>query len=384
MRHTVLTILAACVLTTTQARVFADGSLLNLGPEEIVQADSVDIDVGTYSVPSFDYWDNDNRKDLIVGAGNGKVRVYPNVGTESDPQFLNYFYAQSNGSDLYCTPSGCLGCFPRLVYWDADDRRDLLVGLADGTVKIFLNTGTLEEPTFDAGANVRVGDGGAWNLDVGARATPAFVDWNSDGMTDLVVGALDGKIHVYYNCGCGGAVPPHFYFSSPDGLFAQEDGSDLLVPSARSSPVILDLDGDGKKDLLAGNTYGQLLFYSNVGTNEAPSFSGYSLVESDGVPIDLPSSPRSRPFVCYWTQDAYPDVLIGASDGKVHLYRGTPITGDMDGDGDVDFTDFALFVPYLGQSDCGLCAQADFTGDGQVNANDLWEFALNWLASVGP
>ena len=381
MRHTVLAILLACVLAAASARTFADGSVLNLGPEELVQAGGVDIDVGTYSVPSFDYWDSDDHKDLIVGAGNGKVRVYLNVGTESDPQFSDYFYAQSNGSDLYCPPSGCLGCFPRIIYWDGDDRKELLVGLADGTVKIFLNIGTDENPTFDAGANVRVGDGGIWNLDVGARATPTFVDWNSDDMTDLVVGALDGGIHIYLNCGCDWPIPA-FYHSPPAGDFAQQDGWDLVVPSGRSSPVILDLDGDGKKDLLTGNTNGQLLFYSNVGTDDAPSFSGYSFVESNGVPIDLPGSPRSRPFVCYWTEDTYPDVLIGASDGKVHLYRGIPTPGDMDGDGDVDFADFSAFAACWNQADGAQCEAADLTGDGQVNADDLHQFAANWLTGI--
>ena len=115
--------------------------------------------------------------------------------------------------------------------------------------------------------------------------------------------------------------------------------------------------GDGRKDILTGNTDGQLFFYSNVGTDEQPSFSGYRPVESDGVPIDLPGSPRSRPFVCYWTgdgrfgpMDAYPDVLIGAGDGKIYLFRGVPIPADLDKDGDVDFIDFALFADYWNES----------------------------------
>ena len=41
-------------------------------------------------------------------------------------------------------------------------------------------------------------------------------------------------------------------------------------------------------------------------------------------PIDLAGSPRSRPFVCDWNEDGYPDVLIGAGDGLVRLYEGVP------------------------------------------------------------
>ena len=366
--------------------------LLNLGHEEIVQADGNDIQVPGYSVPSFVDWNNDKLNDLVIGEGgdfgDAKVRVYLNVGTESNPQFSDYFYVQSNGSDLTCPASGCLGCFPRVDYWDADERKDLLMGQADGTVKIFLNIGTDDDPVFDTGQLIKVGSASE-NLDVGDRATPTLLDWDNDDMTDLVVGALDGKIHIYLNCGCGGGIPPSFNYSNPSGIFAQEDGSDLVVPSKRSSPVILDLDGDGKKDLLTGNTDGQLLFYRNVGTDADPSFSGYSLVESSGVPIDLLDAPRSRPFVCYWTGDghfgpidAYPDVLIGAGDGKVHLYRGIPQIGDLDGNGNIDSADLALFAAYWTQTDCGPCGGADLTGDGNVDIDDLTLFIDIWLLSL--
>ncbi|MFH1718307.1 MAG: dockerin type I domain-containing protein [Planctomycetota bacterium] len=370
-------------LISNSGEGLASDSPLNLGPEELVRADGMDITVPGYSVPSFEDWNGDNLKDLIIGEGEGfgdaKVRVYINIGTESDPQFSDYFYAQSNGTDLTCPASGCMGCFPRPLYWDADARKDLLIGQADGTVKIFFNTGIIEEPTFDGGRNVQV-DSPAANLAVVGRATPAFLDWNNDRKTDLVVGALDGRIHIYLNCGCGGAVPPSFNTSTTAGIFVLEDGMDLVVPSKRSSPQILDLDGDGKKDILTGNTDGQLLFYRNVGTDAEPVFSGYSPMTSDGVPIDLPGSPRSRPFVCYWTGDGYPDVLIGAGDGKIHLYRGIPTPGDLDTDGDVDFTDFAVFAACWHYSGDEKCSFADLTGDGKVDIDDLYVLAANWPA----
>jgi WD40 repeat protein len=320
MRNLALMTLIGVVLTSNTA--FA--SLLNLGPEQLVQADGSDIEVAGYSVPSYVDWNNDGRMDLLVGEGpnaswQGKIQVYLNTGTASAPQFPNFFYAQSGGGDLAVPASGCLGSYPRAVYWDEDGRKDLLVGLADGTVKIYLNTGTDASPTFDAGTMLQVGPSGSEvNIDVGSRANPVAVDWNNDGLKDLAVGALDGKLHLFLNSGTDPA--PDFLAQT----FAQNGGSDLVVPSSRLSPYIGDLDGDGNKDLLAGNTNGQLLLYSNTGTDAAPSFSGYLLVDSDGVAIDLLGYSRSRPFVCDWTGDGYLDVLIGAADGQVHLYEGVP------------------------------------------------------------
>lgn len=208
-----------------------------------------------------------------------------------------------------------------------------------------------------------------------------FLDWDNDTKVDLVVGAWDGYIHIFKNCGCGtGGIPPSFSASSTDGFPpVQENGGDLFVPSQRSSPVVMDLDGDGKKDILTGNTAGQLLFYSNTDTDGDPNFSGYDLVEADGVAIDLPGSPRSRPSVCDWTSDGYFDVLIGAADGKVHLYQSIPQPGDMDNDYDVDMDDFAIFALYWGASGCGDCAGADLIDDDIVDMLDVAEFTFWWL-----
>jgi hypothetical protein len=385
-------LVAALIAVSLCLQAFGQDGVINLGPEEILQAEGADITVLGYSVPSFEDWNNDGLRDLIVGEGGsnypGKVRVYLNVGTESDPRFAGFFYAQADGADLTCTPQGCQGCFPRMVCWDEDDRKDLLVGLADGTVKVFLNVTDNNEPAFGAGTLLTVGSAGVSLLDVGSRATPSLVHWNDDGMLDLVVGGLDGLIHVFYNCGCDGAVPPHFYFSSPDGFFVQANDRDLTVPSGRSSPVFVDCDGDGKKDLLTGNTDGMILFYKNTGTDSLPVFSGYTPVRSAGVPIDLPNGLRSRPDVCHWTgdgkfgpKDGYWDLLVGYGDGKVRLYRGLPKAGDFDADGDLDGDDFTFLARALDQPIPAAGASADLNADGVVDILDLRLFADLWLAA---
>ena len=369
-------------LTLTSADLCAQ---LDYYGAEMIQAGGGEILVGSYSVPSYADWNADGRPDLIVGEKTadtlwGKVRVYLNTGTAAQPQFNNFSYAQSTAGDLKVTAAGCMGCFPRVVYWDPDARQDLLVGLTVGKVMIFLNTGTESDPCFDGGALIQVGPAGATQeLDVGSRATPVCVDWDNDNKTDLLVGGYDGRIRFYRNSGTG--QPPVFEYESFGGTPLQENGSDLIVPLKRSSPTVCDFNNDGKKDLLTGDSEGKLLLYENVGTDAAPAFSGYSLVESEGTQINLGGVSlwhRSRPFVCNLTDDGRLDLLVGSYDGKVRLYEGI-IPGDMYYDRDVDLDDFAAFGNYFQQTNCGKCGGADLTGDGNVDLADLHRFAAHFL-----
>ena len=303
-----------------------------LGPEEMVLSGGAVIQVTGYSVPSFVCWDGDAKMDLVVGEGSGsftaKIRIYRNTGSAGAPLFDGSIFAQSLGEDLVCPGGGCLGCFPRVVYWDGDGKKDLLVGLADGRVILYININTDADPEFDGGTILLVGPAGSKvDIDVGDRATPSVVDWNNDGTKDLAIGAYDGRIHLFINAGSDTA--PDF----PSETFALDGGAELVVSALRSSPCIVDWNGDDRKDLLSGDTDGKLVFFANTGTDADPVFDGSSLVEADGAVIDLPGTPRSRPFACDWTGDEIHDVLIGAGDGYVRLYTGITDT-DVPGVGE--------------------------------------------------
>jgi hypothetical protein len=354
-----------------------------LGPEEFVAVSTgEEITVPGYSVPSFALWNGDDLPDLVVGEGGstpGKVRIYLNTGTPGHPVFDTFFYAQSNGADLSVAASGCLGAFPRVVYWDGDDRKDLVLGMASGKIRIYLNVGTDDNPTFDGGAYLQVGEPGAKvDISVLARATPGVVDWNDDGKKDLVSGSYDATIYVFINEGTDSA--PDFHTRTQ----AQLGGTLLLIPDSRSSPDVTDLDGDGKIDLLAGNVSGQLFFYSNTGTAADPSFTTYIMVRSAGVAIDLDGSPRSRPSVCDWNNDGLPDVLLGSGDGRIRLYRNHYAPGDLNCDGTVNGYDIDPFVLALTSAPDFEAYQAafpscegllaDVNGDGMVNGYDIDPF----------
>jgi len=56
-----------------------------------------------------------------------------------------------------------------------------------------------------------------------------------------------------------------------------------------AAPCVVDWDGDGLKDLVLGQfASGNIRFYKNEGTNSAPIFNSYTLINADGSPITLP------------------------------------------------------------------------------------------------
>ena len=65
----------------------------------------IDIERGDL-VPCVSDWNNDGKKDLIVGQlSDGKVRLYLNHGTDSAPVFKDFSYLKAAGEEI-SLPSG--------------------------------------------------------------------------------------------------------------------------------------------------------------------------------------------------------------------------------------------------------------------------------------
>ena len=81
--------------------------------------------------------------------------------------------------------------------------------------------------------------------------------------------------------------------------------------------------------------------------------------------------------------------------GPMHLFGGEmlqalgalAIPGDLNLDGAVNQTDFAIFAGNWcssGCTKCSWCSRADLNHDGQVDYIDLRTIVANWLKRIGP
>ncbi len=301
-------------------------SLATLGTATLVQQGEKTLQDGSYSVPLWTDWNGDGLSDLVVGmqvvengTTVGKVKVYLNSGTATAPKFAaeDAFFVQYQGSDLTVVSSGCLGAFPLMSDYDGDGKADLWIGQSDGSIWIYRNTGTAGNPLFET-ARVQVKsetEAGylTENLNVGNRAAFTIADMNNDGRLEIYIGNVNGQIfYANEESSLGDGV-----FSYPQYLLI--DGTSVKVDAGRTSPVIVDLNNDGRQDLVVGDTNGYLWFFENVGTTAQATFlEPVLLTTSDGAIIKL--SGRSRPTAGDYNGDGRVDLIVGCSDGTVSVF----------------------------------------------------------------
>ncbi len=198
---------------------------------------------------------------------------------------------------------------PFVVDYNLDGNKDLLVGTADGRVRLYLNRGTNAAPLLSEYTLLTADDG---LLGVGSNAAPFMVDWDNNGTFDLLVGNGDGLLYYYANRGSNSAPA----FSAPH-LLTGPDGSPMTVESD-CKPWVTDWNGDGKKDLLLGNGSGTLMLAINRGTDRQPLFSALRRLTNGEkeIRVDGPAAP----CVFDWDGDGQPDILLGTGNGQINVY----------------------------------------------------------------
>ena len=81
--------------------VLATADIPSFLPAEFLECDGVKLDVGSYGAPLAVDWDGDGRKDLLCGQyDQGRIRFYPNVGTDEAPVFTDWYYLMDGALPL--------------------------------------------------------------------------------------------------------------------------------------------------------------------------------------------------------------------------------------------------------------------------------------------
>lgn len=120
------------------------------------------------------------------------------------------------------------------------------------------------------------------------QAWPCVVDWDGDGVQDLLVGGGYGWPRIARNLGSN--TRP--IWGEPQLIEA--DGApirvlrDEILSGAHwhnmgyPYPVFVDWDGDGLSDLLLPNETNRIVWYKNIGTRTEPRFGERQYIEVDG------------------------------------------------------------------------------------------------------
>src|SRR4030042_3605587 len=186
-----------------------------------------------------------------------------------------------------------------------DGDIDLLVGDSYGFITVYLRGDNGELSSQD---RLIVDDE---EFEQGERTAPQTVDWDLDGDLDMLVGSSYATVLLLINNGNA----ENYSDSRGENLSA---GGEEIWLASESAPAMANLDRDGKRDLIAGNIYGELWFYANTGEDNDPSFAeGGRLCDTDG---EISLGNYSRPELLDWDGDGDLDLISGSINPELRLF----------------------------------------------------------------
>ena len=334
-------------------------------------------------VPTAIDWDGDGDPDLVVGQEDGRVALVEHTGAVVDglPVFAapRFFRQQAEAVKF-----GAL-VTPVSFDWDGDGDEDLVCGNTAGEVGFIENLDGGDPPRWAEPVRLEAG-GAVLRIEAGPNGsiqgpaeqkwgytTLGVDDWDLDGLPDLVVNSIWGKVVWYRNVGTrtapelAAAAPVEVEWDGPTpgpswNWWDPEPGT--LATQWRTTPVVEDWDGDGLPDLVMLDHEGYLAHFPRErrGDRLVLRPGRRIFVDEAGEPLRLNDgeagkSGRRKLCIVDWDGDVRRDLLVNSTnanflrnveerDGLVVLrdegplsdrrlagHTTSPTTVDWDGDG---------------------------------------------------
>ncbi|MCB0698943.1 MAG: T9SS type A sorting domain-containing protein [Chitinophagales bacterium] len=214
--------------------------------------------------------DHDGDKDLVFSPVDEttlenykSAAFYENTSTTSVPNFV--FRTDTFLVDKMIDKG--YGCYPVFYDFNKDGKKDLFIG-SDGyyqptqgrkrsTISYYKNTSTPGNFSFELQTDDFLG---LYARDVQGAAI-AIGDIDNDTLDDLVIGKTDGTFELYKNTAASAVDSPIWVYST--NALMDPATSKVLDVGDFATPVIYDIDKDGKNDLISGNMIGELYYFNN-------------------------------------------------------------------------------------------------------------------------
>jgi hypothetical protein len=279
-------------------------------------------------------WENafDKNGRWTNGPLHGFVYLCRNIGSAGQPVYAQACRLQAAGRDIdqYGMPSPVFADFRGM------GKLDLICGEFIDGLTFYENIGTRQAPVYAQGRRLCC-DGEPLTMPLEMIVVTAY-DWDHDGRPDLIVAQEDGRVAWLQNTGSleevidrTGQVVARIPRFKPPVFFRQE--AEYLRYGALTTPVAVDWNGDGREDLLTGNSAGEIAFIQNLG-GTPPKWAEPVPLTAAGKPIRIMAGhngsiqgPAESKWgytgVCVgdWDGDGLLDLLVSSSLGQILWYR---------------------------------------------------------------